>query len=179
LAERAGDVPAAIALYDRARESDPSDAEPGFAAAELVAGRGDRAQAIDRLVAVLRIDPRHARAALRLADLLAQEPIDLDRAQDFAQRAVALGGGVGALEALGRVRVMKGDGERAVANLREAQKLDPDRPSVQYWLGRALALTGDDAGARDAYERVVESGSGPEVERARAELAARGGGEGR
>ena len=62
---------------------------------------------------------------------------------------------VSARVAIARALLATGDADRARAYLDEAASLAPDRTDVNGWRARALALTGDTAGAIEALEHVL------------------------
>lgn len=62
---------------------------------------------------------------------------------------------VAARVAVARTLLATGDAARALAFLDEAASLAPNRADVNGWRARALALTGDDAGAVEALEQVL------------------------
>ncbi len=171
MAEANGKGSEALALYDRASAADRSSPDGSFAAGELLASRGDRDQAIARFESALRVSPLDLEAARRLADLLASEGRDLARALDVARRAVAVGRSADDLERLGQIQIARGEGSAAAASLGQALEKEPESASAQYWLGRALALSGDRDAAREAYRKALASADADEAERARAELA--------
>jgi tetratricopeptide (TPR) repeat protein len=168
-AER-GDRDAAIALYDRAALADPEDASYAWGAIELLSASDDDGVELERrLEALLARHPTHAAAAELLARRLSER--DPDRAIALALRAVRLRGGPDALDTLGRIQLARGDAKSAARSLGASVRLRPDSPSSQYWLGRALAATEDEAGARRAFEASLALGAFPEREVARTELA--------
>ncbi|MEC8495738.1 MAG: tetratricopeptide repeat protein, partial [Planctomycetota bacterium] len=57
--------------------------------------------------------------------------------------------------AVARALLAAGEADRARAFLDEAASLAPDRADVNGWRARALALTGDVAGAIEALEHVL------------------------
>jgi len=169
LAAEQGDREAAIALYDRAALADPEDATYAWDAIQLV-GEADHGAGLDRrLEALLLRQPTHAAAAAFLARRLgSSEP---ERAFDLARRAVRLRGGPDALGTLGQIQFARGDAESAARTLGVSVELRPDSPSTQYWLGRALAATKDEEGARRALVASLAQGAFAEREAAQAELA--------
>ena len=54
---------------------------------------------------------------------------------------------------------------------RRSVALQPDSPSAHYWLGVALAATGDVEGARSELSTALETDSFPEREDAEEQLA--------
>jgi tetratricopeptide (TPR) repeat protein len=169
LAAEQGDRDTAIALYDRAALADPEDASYAWDAIELLSASDDAAELERRLEALLARHATHAAAAELLARRLRER--DPERALALARRAVRLRSGPDALDTLGRIQLARGDAESAVRSLGASVRLRPDSPSSQYWLGRALAATEDEEGARRALEASLAQGAFPEREAAQAELA--------
>jgi Flp pilus assembly protein TadD len=169
LAAERGERAAAIALYDRAARADPEDSRYAWGAIQLIAASGDEAEAERRLEALLVRDAIHAEAlVLRAEQLRTRDP---ERALSLARRAVRLRGGPEALDGLGRIQLESGNSEQAVEVFRHSVALRPDRPSAHYWLGMALAATGDVEGARSELSTALEAESFPEREDAQARLA--------
>jgi len=168
LAAERGDQRAAIALYDRASESDSDTSDYAWQAIRLLVAVGEQAEVERRLEALLISDALHAEAASLRAGQLIES--DLERARIFARRAVRLRGGADALEVLGRIYLTSGDTEQAAKALGRAIELQPDRPSSHYWLGMALSATGDEAGARRELDAALAAGDFPERDEAQAEL---------
>jgi predicted Zn-dependent protease len=168
LATEQGDRDTAIALYDRAALADPEDASYAWDAIELLSASDDGVELERRLEALLARHATHAAAAELLARRLSER--DPDRALALALRAVRLLGGPDALDTLGRIQLARGDAESAARSIGASVRLRPDSPSSQYWLGRALAATEDEEGARRALEASLALGAFPEREVAQAEL---------
>jgi len=169
LAAEQGDRETAIALYDRAALADPEDTTYAWDAIQLASASDDGAELERRLEALLARHPTHAAAAELLARRLRER--DPERAFALARRAVRLRGGPDALDTLGRIQLARGDAKSAARTLGVSVQLRPDSPSSQYWLGRALAATDDEEGARRALEASLAHGAFPEREAAQAELA--------
>jgi tetratricopeptide (TPR) repeat protein len=169
LAAERGEQAAAIALYDRAARADPEDSRYAWEAIQLVAASGDDAEVERRLEVLLLGDATHAEAlGLRARQLQTRDP---ERALSLARRAVRLRGGPDALDLLGRIQFERGNPEQAAETFRRSIASQPDRPSTHYWLGVALAATGDVDGARSELSAALEAGSFPEREDAQAQLA--------
>jgi len=173
LATERGDREKAIALYDRAILADPEEASYAWDAIQLLSASDDAVELERRLEALLTRHATHAAAAELLARRLRER--DPERAFALARRAVRLRGRPGALEIYGRIQLERGDAESAARTLGLSVQRRPDSPSTQYWLGRALAATGDEEGARRALAASLEQGAFPEREAAQAELAQLGG----
>ena len=86
LSARAGEIDAALALYDRAAELDSEDSVAVLAAAKLALGADRTADAQGRFEAVLAEHPREAGAAIELARILAEQG-EFEASLDYAGRA--------------------------------------------------------------------------------------------
>ena len=169
--EDAGNLEAALALYDRAADADPENVAYPEAAARVLFASGDTSEAEGRLEAMLVSYPRDPRAAIELARSLLARGGDADRALSLAQRAVLLQSGAEGLEALGWAYLELGQHEDARDVLIRALEIDSGSLAARYRLGLALSHTGDLDGARDAFSTVLEDADAPEAPLARAELA--------
>jgi len=161
----------AIVLYDRATSADPDDPAAAWAAI-LLAVETEPAPDIDeRLEALLFAHPRHAQAANLLARRLLERGADLERAEQFARRAVRFRGGAEAIETAGRIALAQGDTARAIRTLRLSLKRRPQSPTTRYYLAKALIEAREIDAARRALEAALAAGEFPEAEAAREEFA--------
>jgi len=110
---RESDPAQAIGFFDRAATADPSDPEPELYAARAVAATGKVDEAARRLDALLSKHPLEAGAASLRATLDLDRGVATDETLERARRAARLGGGVDALELLGRVHEKRGEAEDA------------------------------------------------------------------
>lgn len=167
----AGEVDRALEFYDRALAAAPADDEVAWSAIELLVAQG-RDEGVERRARkLLRAHPYHADAAHLLARRMVARGDELDRARDFARRAVRFGGGPEARVTLGWIEIERGKIDAAIELLRAAVEADPNAQTAQYHLGRALARSGDGEAARSAFEKALTGEAFPEAEAARAELA--------
>jgi tetratricopeptide (TPR) repeat protein len=166
----AGDVEAAVALYDRAVAVDPDDPAHAYAAAMLRRSSGADAEARSRLEALLRAHPWHGDSAYQLARWALQRGETDARALDYAERAARFRPGTEGVELLGRISLARTEYERAIVALRHIVETEESAPSANYYLGQALAGAGDTEGARAAYRAALDAGSFPEADAARREL---------
>ena len=72
---------------------------------------------------------------------------------------------------LGRILLALGENEQAVSVLRHAAELDDAGSTPRYYLGLALAATGELADAREALREALGDGGFPEEAAARRALA--------
>jgi tetratricopeptide (TPR) repeat protein len=164
-----GETDAAVAIYDRAIAADPTDPRATHEAAVLLESSGKLEEAARRLTEHLEISPLDVWAVNRLAQILAEQGEDLDRALEIAKRADYFGAGTDTSETLGWVLLLRGEAGPALKVLTRAVERHPDASSARYRLGLAHAAQGDVASAREMFLHVIEVGA-PEAEQARAEI---------
>ncbi|MBW2420404.1 MAG: tetratricopeptide repeat protein [Deltaproteobacteria bacterium] len=113
--------------------------------------RGDAAGARRVLDEALERYPDEARLSLlRIEMLLAEDEVDLARAELARFREATFDGDPQIEYLRARLELADGDAEAAADRLRElAPRLD--EATTQYWLGRALEASGDVEGARRRY----------------------------
>lgn len=161
----------AIVFYDRATSADPDDPAAAWAAI-LLAVETEPAPDIDaRLEALLFAHPRHAQAANLLARRLLEQGADLERAEQFARRAMRFRGGAEAIETAGRIALAQGDTARAIRTLRLSLERRPQSPTTRYYLAKALIEAGEIDAARSALEAALAAGDFPEAQAAHEEFA--------
>jgi tetratricopeptide (TPR) repeat protein len=171
LRAKSGDAKGAIALFDRAYQLDPLEGDYGYAAAQLVLESGDRDAAAKRLREIVRHHPDAAGARNDLAWLLAERGEELDFALELAQEAQRRDNSPTVFDTLGWVYYQRGQYAEAVTALEAALARESGSPSIRYRLGRALQQAGNPERAREMLQSAIASGSFPEVEDARRQLA--------
>jgi tetratricopeptide (TPR) repeat protein len=117
------DLEKALALFDRAFTADPSDPAPPLAAARALVSAGRPDEAAARLDALLKEHPADVEAAALRASLDLDRGVATPRTVERARRAVRFGGGVEALDLLGRVYTQRGEIELAAQAAERAKAL--------------------------------------------------------
>jgi tetratricopeptide (TPR) repeat protein len=171
LAAQRNDLAAAIPGFDRAAALTSGDQSYAYSAAQLTLRSGDLQDAERRLREIVRRDPGNAGARNDLAWLLAQQGEDLDLALTLAEDARRIDPSPEILDTLGYVHLKRGESTAAVAALEMAVEAGTDDPSIRYRLATALDRSGDAQRAREMLQIALESGSFPEAEAARRDLA--------
>jgi tetratricopeptide (TPR) repeat protein len=171
LRSQAGDSKGAIELFDAAAELAEPPEPYSYLAAQLVLAAGDTAGAETRLRKVVREDPGNVGARNDLAWLLAEKGTDLDAALGLAQAARRLDPSADVLDTLGWVNLKRGESQEAVKAFEQALEKRPDSPSIRYRLGMALHQAGDESRAREMFQAALDTGTFPEADAARRELA--------
>lgn len=171
LAADAGDIPKAIELFDQAYALDPQSGEYAYSAAQLAQQSGEAKDAEKRLRDIVKHHPGVAGARNDLAWMLAQRGTELDFALALAQDARRIDPSPDVLDTLGWVHFKRGEAKEAVAALDKAAAAKPDSPSIRYRLASALREAGDQERARKELKTALATGTFPEAEQARQELA--------
>ncbi|HNU53282.1 MAG TPA: tetratricopeptide repeat protein [Verrucomicrobiota bacterium] len=125
---------------------------------------------------ILELNPRFAPALNNLAYIYVERLGRVDEAYDLARRArEVLPNDPYSADTLGWVAFKRGDYAWAVTLLSESAKAFPTDPEVQYHLGMAHYMMGEEEPARAALERAAQAtkefSGKPEAERALALLA--------
>jgi putative PEP-CTERM system TPR-repeat lipoprotein len=144
----------ANAFADRWIKEYPKDA--GFLAlvGQQRQATKDGAGAASAYRAALEIEPDNVIVLNNLAWLLNEQ--GRSEARELAERAYRLAPlNASVVDTLGAIVLKQGDAARGVALFRQATNLAPQDPQMRLNLARALAKSGDKAGARREIEQVV------------------------
>ena len=151
-----GRLDSALAEFDELAKRQPRPVAALTFAGTILQGQGKTAQARDRFIRALEIDPDAAVAANNLAWLYAESADHLDAALDLAERAKAkLPKSHEIDDTLGFVHYKRNAPAEAILHFERSVAAAPDNPVYQYHLGLARAKTGDTSGARAAFDRAV------------------------
>jgi tetratricopeptide (TPR) repeat protein len=146
-----GNLPAALALYERARAVEPQQPDVWNSIGLVQARLGRLDAAISSFERVLRIEPAHAEAARNLGSVLAAAG-RRDEAIVAYERAVAVAPAmVEAREDVALLLIQAGRLADAEGQLREAIRIAPDAPGPRARLGATLGAQGRGAEALAAW----------------------------
>ncbi len=146
-----------VAELYKARLADPrSRARARYALGVLALERADFSEARLQFEAVVSSEPNYGPALNNLAYVLAELGVELERARDLAERAVATQPDNPAYcDTLGWVLAKAGRREEAVAWLRKAVRMAPESPLHRYHLGLVLYEAGAIEEARAQLRRAA------------------------
>jgi len=140
--------------------------------------RGRFGEAIRHYESSLSFDNRSLAAAIvynNLAWLYADKNLgDLNKATDYAQRAIAITPEASFFDTLGYAYYKKGQFTIAIEQFNRAIERRPAQPSYHLHLARALRDNSETARARQSYEKALQAGGReyPDAAQIRQELAA-------
>jgi cellulose synthase operon protein C len=151
----AGRMSDANAFADRWAKEHPKDAGFLSLVGQQRQAAKDNAGAASAYRAALEIEPDNVVVLNNLAWLLNEQ--GRPEARDLAERAYRLAPlNASVVDTLGSVVLKQGDTARGLLLLRQATNLAPQDPRMRLNLARALAKSGDKAGARREVEQVVK-----------------------
>lgn len=150
-------IPEAIKQFETMLARNPKSAGAASGIGVLLQMQGRNADSEKAYERALAIDPRAAVAANNLAWLWVDSSRNLDRALELAQTArQQLPDDADVADTLGWIFVRKQLGAQAIPHLEFSVKTKGNDPVVQYHLGMAYKLVGDNRKARAALERALE-----------------------
>src|SRR5262245_20028636 len=106
---------------------------------------------------LLAVAPNSAMALNNLAVLYSEHFGQLDKAYDLAQKAKEAANEPHIADTLGWISFKRGDYRRALPLLQEGAAKLPDLPEIQFHLGMAYYMLGEEGPARDALQKAVDA----------------------
>jgi Flp pilus assembly protein TadD len=154
--DRAGRVPAAVALLEDAARKHPDAPSLLYARASAL----DRARRVPEALAAMRkvlaVAPAHAGALNYVGYVMTEQGGDLREAEGLLRRAVELRPDDGAVaDSLGFCLLKEGRVDAALEELRRAERLAPGDPVILGHLGDALLAAGRREDAAEAFRRAL------------------------
>ena len=138
--EEAGELDAALAVYQKVLTVDPGEVELASRVASLLVRQEDFPRAIDVLKDAIKEKPQEVGPYLQLAFIYAkflQKPV---QALNYANQAIALDPkNIDAYQRVYEIELANGDGRKALAALDRALKVDTDDASFWVRLGKLYA----------------------------------------
>ena len=150
----------ALAKLDAVMAKDPQNTTALMLAAKIYSANRDYKGAADAYEKLLKIDPKYSPALNNLAYIYSENLDQLDRAYELAQHARdLLPFDPATADTLCWICFKKGSYSTALGLLQESAAKLPAEPEVQYHLGMASYMTGDEVSARGALQLALQSGA--------------------
>jgi tetratricopeptide (TPR) repeat protein len=174
LYDKQGKHPEAIALLSKGLAKRPRDEALLYALGAAYERGGEVQKSLEKMRAVLDINPDNANALNFIGYTLADKGIDNSEAERLVARALELKPDQGAfLDSLGWVYFRRGDFGRAVEWLEKASAASPGEATIDEHLGDAYARLARQGDAAEAYRRalatLVDNDELPKSQRAQLE----------
>ncbi len=171
---RQKEADAAIERYLEMLKENPKQVGPHVVVGMLFHAQGKIPQAREHYEAAVKLSPHAGIAANNLADILAGEGKDLDRALELAVMAYReRPDDASVLDTMGWLQHRKKNHPQAASLLATAHRLRPRDPVIAYHYGMALAATkGRKADAKKVLQNLLDHAPNfPDAERVRQTLA--------
>ena len=153
---RSGDVSAAVASVQKAKEIAPNNVNAHLQLAMLYDTNGRRMEARPVYEQILRLQPENGIALNNLAYIMAEAGNDLDQALTMAQKArQQMPNDVNVADTLGWIYIKKNLADSAIGIFRELVQKEPERSTFHYHLAMALFQKGDKIQAKRALQEAL------------------------
>lgn len=169
--ERRGQLPTAIETLMRGARALPEDERLAASLAVLLDRAGRFDEAVERMRAVLKRNPKSASALNFIGYSYADRGVRLDEAERLIRQALALRPNDGyIIDSLGWVLFKRGDVAGALSTLERARTIAPKEPAVYDHLGEVHQRRGDRTLAMEMFRKALTLDPDP---RLRAQLEAK------
>jgi tetratricopeptide (TPR) repeat protein len=156
LYEEKNDLAAGISALEEARRIEPANLEVLYQIGMLHEKKGESEKALAIMNDVLAIDPEYPNALNFVGYSLAEKGIRLDEAEAMIRKALIKRPDDGyIIDSLGWVFYKKGRLKAALAEIRKANSLMPEDPTIHEHLGDIYSALKDYDNAVHHYERSV------------------------
>ncbi len=158
LYERGGRLGDAVSLLTQALRKRPKDEQLLYALGTVYERKGDTPRSLEKMRAVLEVNPENANAMNFIGYVLAETGQNFEEAEKLLLRALELKPENGSfLDSLGWVYFRRGETERAVETLQRANAVSPNEPTINEHLGDAWAKAARKKDAVEAYQRALNA----------------------
>ena len=156
----AGKHPQALAKLNAALAKDPKDVSALMMTGLIYNDEKNYKEAASAYEKLLEVSPKFSLALNNLAYLYSENLDRLDRAYELAQRVWGLlPNDPSTADTLGWINFKRGAYSTALGLLQESVAKLPAEPEVQFHLGMACYMTGDEDSARAAFQAALQTGA--------------------
>lgn len=157
LYERQGRLADAISLLTDALRKRPRDELLLYALGTVYERKGEVQKSLEKMRAVLDVNPDNANAMNFIGYTLADRGMDYEEAEKLLTRALELKPDTAAyLDSLGWMFFRRGEMSKAVETLERATEVSPGEPTIEEHLGDAYAKAARKDEAIKRYKRALE-----------------------
>ena len=158
LYQREGRLADAVTLLSDALKKRPKDEVLLYTLGTVYERKGDFGKSLEKMRAVLDVNPDNANAMNFIGYTLADRGADFEEAEKLLTRALELKPDNGNyLDSLGWVYFRKGDLQKAAEVLERAQSASPGEPTICEHLGDVYSRLSRQKEAADSYKRALQS----------------------
>jgi tetratricopeptide (TPR) repeat protein len=158
LYQRQGRLADAVSLLSDALKKRPKDEVLLYTLGTVYERKGDFSKSLEKMRAVLDVNPDNANAMNFIGYTLADRGADFEEAERLLTRALELKPDNGNyLDSLGWVYFRKGDLQKAAEVLERAQSASPGEPTICEHLGDVYSRMSRPKEAVDSYKRALQS----------------------
>jgi tetratricopeptide (TPR) repeat protein len=158
LYERQGRLADAISLLTDALRKRPRDELLLYALGTVYERKGEVQKSLEKMRAVLDVNPDNANAMNFIGYTLADRGLDYEEAEKLLTRALELKPDTAAyLDSLGWVFFKRGDTGKAIDTLERATEVSPGEPTIEEHLGDAYARGARPSDAISRYRRALDT----------------------
>lgn len=158
LYERQGRLGDAISLLTDALRKRPRDELLLYALGTVYERKGEVQKSLEKMRAVLDVNPDNANAMNFIGYTLADRGLDYDEAEKLLTRALELKPDTAAyLDSLGWMFFKRGDTTRAIDTLERATEVSPGEPTIEEHLGDAYAKGSRPSDAAARYKKALDT----------------------
>jgi tetratricopeptide (TPR) repeat protein len=153
---KTGDLNSAVETLKRVREAAPSNLQAVTLLADCYLRLGQNKEVIDLLTSLQRVDPRNQAFNYLLGTALVRDG-QAAKGQLIIDRILKNGDSAEARLLMGTTKYMVSDFRGALEDFQKAVELNPDLAEANAYYGLALLASGDQASAKQAFERELKS----------------------
>ncbi len=152
---KTGDLALAVQTLKKVRDEAPANMQVVTLLADCYLRLGQNKDVVDLLSPIQKMNPDDAAISYLLGTALVRDG-QPDKGQLIIDKVLKNGDTAEARLLMGTTKYMVSDFSGALTDFQRAVELNPDLPDVYSYYGLALLSTGDQAGARKAFEKELK-----------------------
>ncbi len=154
--DKTGQLSLAVETLKKVRQQAPANTQATALLADCYLRLGQNKDVIDLMTPLQSADPNNAAYDYLLGTALIRDN-QIAKGQPIIDKILKNGDSAEARLLMGTTKYMVNDFSGALADLQKAVEMNPNLPEVFSYYGLALLVTGDQAGAKKAFEHELQS----------------------